>query len=116
MPERISLSTYLVITVFLVCSSLASGQTDFVTFESGLVRPIVLSPDGSRLFVANTADAHLEVYDTAGGGEPVQIASIPVGLEPVAVAAVDNDTAWVANHLSDSVSIVSVSQGRVVRT
>ncbi|MCS5636827.1 MAG: PEP-CTERM sorting domain-containing protein, partial [Myxococcota bacterium] len=39
-----------------------------------------------------------------------------VGLEPVAVAAVDNDTAWVANHLSDSVSIVSVSQGRVVRT
>ena len=44
------------------------------------------------------------------------IASIPVGLEPVAVAAISNDEVWVVNHLSDSISIVSVSLGQVTRT
>src|SRR4029079_4784138 len=47
-------------------------------------------------------------------------ASIPVGLEPVAVAARNDDEVWVVNHLSDSVSVVELTQGgnsgRVVRT
>ena len=116
MLERKLLGTYLVAAFCLLGTALASAQTDFVTFESGPVRPIALSADGSRLFVVNTPDAHLEVFDTSGTGEPVKVASVPVGLEPVSVAVVDNDTAWVLNHLSDSVSIVSVSQGRVVRT
>ena len=34
--------------------------------------------------------------------------SVPVGLEPVAVAARTNAEVWVVNHLSDSVSIVDV--------
>ena len=46
--------------------------------------------------------------------------SIPVGLEPVAVAARNDDEIWVVNHLSDSVSVVQMTQGghsgRVVRT
>ena len=33
---------------------------------------------------------------------------MPVGLEPVAVAARTNQEAWVVNHLSDSVSIVQL--------
>src|SRR5204862_6964568 len=46
------------------------------------------------------------------------IASIPVGLEPVAVAARGNGEVWLVNHLSDSVSIVDATQQhpRVVRT
>ena len=43
---------------------------------------------------------------------------MPVGLEPVAVAARTNTEVWVVNHLSDSVSIVDVgaTPPRVVRT
>ena len=45
-------------------------------------------------------------------------ASVPVGLEPVAVAARSNAEVWVVNHLSDSVSIVDVASSppRVLRT
>ena len=43
---------------------------------------------------------------------------MPVGLEPVAVAARSDSEVWVVNHLSDSVSIVDVGSDppRVVRT
>ena len=40
-------------------------------------------------------------------------ASVPVGLEPVAVAARTDSEVWVVNHLSDSVSIVDVDARRV---
>ena len=44
--------------------------------------------------------------------------SVPVGLEPVAVAARTDGEVWVVNHLSDSVSVVDVAADppRVVRT
>jgi DNA-binding beta-propeller fold protein YncE len=45
---------------------------------------------------------------------------VPVGLEPVAVAARTDSEIWVVNHLSDSVSVVHLAPlglaGRVVRT
>ena len=44
--------------------------------------------------------------------------SVPVGMEPVAVGVRSNAEVWVVNHLSDSVSIVSLASSppRVVRT
>ena len=88
-----------------------------VTFESGQVRPLALSPDGSRLFVVDTPDNQLEIF-AVNGGTPLRTVSVPVGLEPVAVAARSNDEVWVVNHLSDSISIVDVAANppRVVRT
>jgi len=93
----------------------ASGS--FTTFDTGQVRPLALSPDGSRLFAVNTPDARLEVFDVTAAGL-THAASIPVGLEPVAVAARSATEVWVVNHLSDSVSIVDLSAAppRVVRT
>ena len=90
---------------------------EFVTFESGHVRPMALSSNGLRLFVVNTPDNRVEVYNTASG-TPVLTESIPVGLEPVAVALANDNQLWVVNHLSDSVSVVdvSVSPARVVNT
>src|SRR4030095_16236612 len=90
---------------------------NFVNFESGQVRPLALSADGTRLFAVNTPDNRLEIF-TVGGGGLTHTASVPVGLEPVAVAARTASEVWVVNHLSDSVSIVDVSGGvpRVVRT
>jgi YVTN family beta-propeller protein len=89
----------------------------FTTFESGHVRPLAISPNGLRLYAVNTPDDRLEIFDIKTGGL-VRIASVPVGLEPVAVAARNNNEVWVVNHLSDSVSIVDVSstQPRVIRT
>src|SRR5438552_10479512 len=100
--------------VLLVASPAAAG---FVTFESGQVRPLALSPDGSRLFAVNTPDDRLEIFDVLAGGLS-HAGSVPVGLEPVAVAARTNGEVWVVNHLSDSVSIVDVASvpPRVTRT
>jgi len=97
--------------------AVAHAQSDFVTFESGPVRPVALSPDGTKLFVCNIPDNHLEIFDVTVGGL-VHAATVQVGLEPVAVAARSNTEVWVVNHLSDSVSIVDVgaSPPRVVRT
>jgi YVTN family beta-propeller protein len=107
--------------VLLACLPLALSEPAraaapaFVTFESGPVRPLALSPDGSLLFACNIPDARLEIFAvTEGGLEPV--GSVPVGLEPVAVAARSDTEVWVVNHLSDSVSVVDVPSRRVVRT
>ena len=92
----------------------------FVNFESGHVRPIALSPDGSKLFAVNTPDNRLEIYSVSAGGLTLA-GEVPVGLEPVAVAARSDTEVWVVNHLSDSVSIVAVDSAspglsRVTRT
>ena len=73
---------------FLVAAALVllarEGRAAFTTFESGHVRPIAMSPDGSRLFAVNTPDDYLEVFTvSAGDGTLTHEASIPVGLEPV---------------------------------
>src|SRR5690348_7822462 len=80
----------------------------FVTFESGQVRPLAMSPDGTHLFAVNTPDDRLEIFDLTSG-DPVHAGSVAVGLEPVAVAARSDGEVWVVNHLSDSVSIVDVA-------
>jgi DNA-binding beta-propeller fold protein YncE len=101
-----------------------AAEAGFVNFESGEVRPLALAPDGSLLFAANTAAGLLSVFAVDAGGLTL-LAEVPVGLEPVAVAARKGGSghveAWVVNHVSDSVSVVDVDPGdvaaaRVVRT
>src|SRR5262245_21745847 len=93
------------------------AQTSFLEFESGPVRPLALTPDGTKLLVCNIPDNRLEIFSVSAGGLAHQ-ASVPVGMEPVAVAARSNTEAWVVNHLSDSVSVVDLASSppRVVRT
>ena len=100
-----------------VPSITVAASPSFVAFESGQVRPLALSPDGTRLFAVNTPDNRLEVFDVQAG-TLVHTDSVPVGLEPVAVAAPSNDEVWVVNHLSDSISIVDVASSprQVTRT
>ncbi len=110
MPVLLSLAV-------LLLAAATGAQPSFVAFESGPVRPLALSPDGTRLFAVNTPDNHLEVFTVSPGGL-THTDTIPVGMEPVAVAARTNDEVWVVNHLSDSVSVVDVSATppQVVRT
>lgn len=96
----------------------SSSSSSYTLFESGQVRPLALSPDRRLLFAVNTPDNRLEIFRIQGQ-RLIPTASIPVGLEPVAVAARSNREVWVVNHLSDSVSIIELdddSTGRVART
>ncbi len=66
--------------------------------------------------MTNIPDGRLELFSIQPDGSLLPDGSIPVGLEPVAVAARSDSEAWVVNHLSDSVSVVDLEQRRVVRT
>ncbi|WP_052547958.1 hypothetical protein [Enhygromyxa salina] len=91
-------------------TSTAEAAEPYPAFESGHVRPMALSPNGKRLFVVNTPDNRLEIYRVRKHGQALDHeASVPVGLEPVAVAVRSNHEVWVVNHLSDSVSVVRVN-------
>jgi DNA-binding beta-propeller fold protein YncE len=96
--------------------SAASNGPSFVEFESGQVRPIAMSPDGSKLFAVNTPNGTLEIFNITANGLAF-LSRVSVGMEPVAVAARNNNEVWVVNHLSDSVSVVSLTgTPHVVRT
>ena len=93
------------------------GLAPTFTFESGPVRPVALSPDGTRLFVANTSNASLDVFAITDDGVTLE-GTTYVGIDPVAVAARTNSEVWVVNQVSDSISIVEVdtSPPHVTRT
>jgi DNA-binding beta-propeller fold protein YncE len=111
----------LVFAAALAAGAPAQASPPFTLFESGQVRPLALSPDGKLLFAVNTPDNRLEVFRIKKTGLAHR-ASVPVGLEPVAVAARTNREVWVVNHLSDSVSVVTLGDaedattGQVERT
>jgi hypothetical protein len=120
---RFLLTSFLILVV-LGCASGGKDDTPpvnntfkSVLFESGQVRPLAISPDGNTLFAVNTPDNHLEVFQITSAGL-VHLHSVPVGKEPIAVAARTDSEAWVVNHISDSVSIVDLSTAvpNVVRT
>jgi YVTN family beta-propeller protein len=91
----------------------------FQTFTSPQASPIILSPDGDFVYVANTTSntvAFIRTSDFAG------TRNVQVGLEPVSLAArPDGLELWVSNHVSDSVSVIdtdpaSASYGQVIET
>jgi YVTN family beta-propeller protein len=94
----------------------AFAQGSFVNFESPVSKGLAATAD--RLFVANTRDNRLSVFDTTGGGAPVLLKEIQVGLEPVAVQArpLSPNEVWVVNHLSDDISVVDVALGVTIRS
>lgn len=117
-PSRGGLFFALALVAAALLVSPLSAQA-FTTFETGQVRPLALTADGSRLYAANTPDNTLEIYAVTESGLRHD-ASVPVGLEPAAVAVrPGTDEVWVVNHLSDSISIVDASDlatARVVQT
>jgi YVTN family beta-propeller protein len=90
------------------------AAASFVTFETGQVRPLALSLEApptppAHLYAVNTPDGRLEIFDIDSSGSLTRTGSVPVGMEPSAVAVAPTGAVWVVNHLSDSVSIVDVS-------
>lgn len=90
---------------------MARAQGPFVNFESPQSQH-ALVVDGDRLYVVNTPDNRLSVFDLTVS-PPALLAEIAVGLDPVAVAARPGHPGevWVVNHLSDDVTVVDVNLG-----
>ena len=86
-----------------------AGGNNYTLFETLQVRPLAMTPNGKTVVACNTPDNRLEIFHVAGNNKLVPMGSIVVGMEPVAVAARNNNEVWVVNHLSDSVSVVKVS-------
>lgn len=86
--------------------------TGVLNFETPQCNPIVLSRRG-RLYVTDTPNHRIVEMTKSGKVKR----SLRVGLEPSGVAASpDGRTLYVANHLSDTVSVVDVKKWQVVAT
>ena len=113
---RVALNLFLLWFSLLLGQPLIFAQSAYVNFEGKQTSPIRLSADGTRLFAVNTPDARLSVFDVSQPSNPRLLAEIPVGVEPVSVNPRTADEVWVVNEVSDSISIVSVSQRVVTDT
>ncbi|HVR75574.1 MAG TPA: hypothetical protein VMT52_14660 [Planctomycetota bacterium] len=99
---------FLMTFIILLVATPTARAASTVVFESGPVRPIALSPSKSLLFAANTPDNRIEVFRVTDAGLE-RAGEAVVGLEPVAIAVRTESEVFVVNHLSDSVSVVDVS-------
>ncbi len=106
----------LFVLAFVLVAGLNTGETcnspnhhepvGHQTFTSPQSRPILLSGDGARLYVANTTSNSVSVFRTS---DNALLGVVEVGVEPVGLAEKPDGTElWVANHVSDSVSVVDM--------
>ena len=119
MKKLLTVAVVALMTMIGVNTHLASEPVpvdQFVNFETAHVHPLELTPDGNTLLAVNTAANTLEVFAIAVDGSLTNVNSIPVGHDPVSVRARSNTEVWVANQISDSISIVDLSIGAVIRT
>ena len=100
----------------------STATAPFPNFETSPVRSLLLSPDGGRLYVLNAPDARVEIYNVKLDAQRlVQLSyktAVFTGLEPVSMALSPDDPQllFVANQLSDSVSVVDLERLGVVAT
>src|SRR5688572_8105529 len=92
-----------------------AASNSFINFETAPVHPLALSPDGNTLAVCNLQDARVELFDLTQP-TPRRIASIPTGLDPVTARFNSRGELWIANHISDSVTIYDPFGRKVVAT
>jgi YVTN family beta-propeller protein len=92
-------------------------DVDYENFESVPTHPLQLSAAGDTLYAVNTVEARLAIFNIASDGSLTYGGDVPVGLDPVS-AAVRPGTSevWVANHLSDSVSVVDAAGRKIIDT
>jgi YVTN family beta-propeller protein len=94
---------------------ISAGSTAIVGSVSLGVQPTfsMIDPNLNRLYVANTGDNTVSVFDTTNvnpTGSPAipLLATVPVGTAPIGVAALPNGSLfYVANSGSDNVTVVS---------
>jgi DNA-binding beta-propeller fold protein YncE len=87
----------------------ASHTNNYTLFEAGAVRPVAVLDHGI-VAVTNIPDDRVELFRPHGNGVK-HCGSVKVGMRPVALSVVGSKL-WVVNHLSDSVSVVDINEGR----
>lgn len=98
---------------FLILLFLIPQLLAFEHFEGRHCHPVDATPDGRVLLAVNAPEGRLSVFSTPPPPAlPLLIAEIPVGLEPVTVRVRNNHEAWVVNEVSDSISIIDITEGR----
>ncbi len=94
-------------------------------FTSPQTNPVALSADGQILYVANTTSGSVSLVDVSVPSSPALLAEVKVGLDPVGLAVRpkvnpadpnEDELVFVANHISDSISVVSRQKWDVVNT
>jgi DNA-binding beta-propeller fold protein YncE len=106
-------SFFTAILAIVLMTVLVTAQP-FTHYEARHCHPIAITPDGTKILVVNSADGRLSVLVPGANGTPILIAEIPTGNEPVSVRARNNHEAWVVNEVSDSVSIIDLTEMRVI--
>jgi len=94
---------------------ISSGSTSIAGTASLGVQPTfsMVDPNLNRLYVANTGDNTVSVFDAASVAPPGPpaiplLATVPVGTGPIGIAALPNGSMfYVANGGSDNVTVVS---------
>ena len=78
----------LIVVVSLALALFAPGalaQQSFITFESGQVRPLALSPDHTKLFAVNTPDGRLEIFNVGSEKADSKLSAIQCMRAPARV-------------------------------
>lgn len=101
--------------LLLMAGGGAAAELPHVNYENHPQRALDISPDGRWLAVAHTADARVQLFRLGSTG-PVPAGHVKVGLDPVAVRFRGNSELWVANHVSDSISIIDPASRQLLRT
>lgn len=118
--QQVKTMQAVLVALFAALPALGAAQASMaavnhVNWEDHPIHALDLSPDGRTLAVAHTADHRVLLYDVSRGF-PVALGQVQVGLDPVSVRFRDDRELWVANHVSDSLSVVDVAARRVTAT
>jgi YVTN family beta-propeller protein len=105
-----------VLVVLVPATTADNPPPSFANLEPAQTNSIRLSADTTRLFAVNSPNNTLSVFDVTRSDNPNLLDEIPVGVGPVSVNPRTQDEVWVVNQVSNSVSVVSISQGIVTDT
>ncbi len=94
---------------------LVAQDLPYVNWENHPVHALDISPDRNRLAITHTADNRVQLFDIALG-YPVRLGHVKVGIDPVSVRFQDNNTLWVINHISDSITVIDFENKAVIDT
>ena len=105
----------LLLFVLAFCAPLPAQQRPDHGFETPPVQPLLVSPDGARLYVCHPEANRVAEFGLADPAYPVLLRELVVGLGPVSLALRGSSELWVVNRIGDSLSVVDLGRGVVVR-